>query len=137
MLSFHSVTFTSILFLGKHTLNEGLLGTLIGTWTGCFSHFVLRDSTFNVVSKIANQYGTLQTGKEAIGFCLQGFGVYLAFCLMAGAVSLTMIAKGREYDQEWLKNLRDTCGYDYDVDENGLLISDPFYMFRGIFVDYL
>lgn len=68
---------------------------------------------------------------------MRGFAVYLAFCLVAGAVSLTMIGRGREYDQEWLKNLRDACGYDYEVDENGLLISDPFYMFRGIFVDYL
>lgn len=43
VLSFHAVTFANILFLGKHTLNEGLLGTLLGNWAACFSHFVLRD----------------------------------------------------------------------------------------------
>lgn len=40
--------------LGKHTLNQVLLGSQIGFWCACFSHFCLRDFVYCHVTKIIN-----------------------------------------------------------------------------------
>lgn len=46
-------------FLGKHTLNQIVLGSQLGIWTAFFSHFVLRDSVFSHITKLTHKVETM------------------------------------------------------------------------------
>ncbi len=45
-ISFWFMNLFDRVFLGKHTLNQVLLGSELGIWCAAFSHFVLRDQIF-------------------------------------------------------------------------------------------
>jgi acid phosphatase family membrane protein YuiD len=45
------------MFLGKHTLNQVILGSQLGIWCAFFSHFVLRDSIFSHFTRITSKAG--------------------------------------------------------------------------------
>ena len=55
--------------LGKHTLNQVLLGSQIGFWCACFSHFCLRDFIYSHVTEITNGEARL-TKEKAIKYTL-------------------------------------------------------------------
>lgn len=59
-----------------------------------------------------------------------------AFLFVAGSMTVVMIvgfimASIGTLEQKWLINLRDTCGEEYDVDENGLLLANSSGMYIG------
>ena len=55
--------------LGKHTLNQVLLGSQIGFWCACFSHFCLRDFIYSHVTEIINGEARL-TKEKAIKYTI-------------------------------------------------------------------
>ena len=49
--------------LGKHALNQVLMGSLFGIWCACFNHFVLRDFVYNHVNWIHTKGASELTSK--------------------------------------------------------------------------
>ena len=95
-------------FLGKHTLNQVVLGSQLGIWCAFFSHFVLRDSIFAHITKLTGKAQEL-TRAKAIKYCLYGSLCVVLPILVTVLIGYTMNAT-QGLKQEWLINLRDTCG---------------------------
>jgi len=51
-MTFWLLSLLDRIFLGKHTLNQVVLGSQLGIWCAFFSHFVLRDSIFSHFTRI-------------------------------------------------------------------------------------
>ena len=121
-------------FLGKHTINQVILGSQLGIWCAFFSHFVLRDSIFAHITKLTGKVQKL-TRAKALKYCLYGILCVMLPILITVLVGITMNAtKGLK--QEWLINLRDTCGENFDVDSNGELIANANGMYMGTIMQY-
>ena len=100
-----------------------LLGSEVGIWCACFSHFVLRDQVFCFFRKLTHDLPPIDKAR-AWKYILVGTGIIVGTMFFTCIVSSIMGAVSAGYDQLWLTNLRDTCGKSYDTDENGLLIFD-------------
>lgn len=94
--------------LGKHTLNQVLLGSQIGFWCACFSHFCLRDFVYCHVTKIIN--GETRLAKEkALKYTLNA-AKFVAVLFSFQVVVAYLGALFLRIDPTWLKNLVNTCG---------------------------
>jgi len=51
---YQALIVTDRLYLGKHTLNQTLFGSLLGLWLATFLHFCLRDKIYHHISLITN-----------------------------------------------------------------------------------
>ena len=122
LLAFYALNFYIIIFEGFHSLNQGLTGTIVGGWNACFFHFVMRDSIFKHFTRLTYKLGIL-SGKQALLYCLYATCISLfviaTICIIAG-----IMMPRSSFEQEWLENVRDICGFDIPVDENGLLVFD-------------
>ena len=65
LVVFFVVNFYDILFTGKHSIGQGITGTIIGGWCACFFHFVIRDSLFKHITRLTHKAGEL-SGKQAL-----------------------------------------------------------------------
>ena len=122
LIAFYNMCYFVIIFSGKHTIGQGITGTIIGTWCALFFHFVMRDSIFKHITRLTNKVGEL-SGKQALLYCLYAtcltLGVVATKCILAKVKMDNMV-----YEQGWLINMRDICGSKVAVDENGLLVGD-------------
>ena len=86
LLAFYGLNCYDIIFTGRHTIQQGITGTVIGTWCACFFHFVLRDSLFKHFTRLTYNAGTL-SGKQALLYCLCATGVLASLvaiqCILA------------------------------------------------------
>ena len=114
--------------LGKHTLNQVLLGSQIGFWCACFSHFCLRDFVYCHVTKIINGETRL-TKDRALKYTLNA--VKLVAVLFTFQVIVAYVgAMFLRIDPTWLKNLANTCGEKFQTDEDGnYIVEDKFATF--------
>ena len=78
------------LFLGKHTLDQVALGTLLGIWTAFFIHLCFRDKIFSHITEITIGPGALSSQK-AIRYILNAFGI--ASCLYGVTVITIILVK--------------------------------------------
>ena len=69
LIAFYNMCYFVIIFSGKHTIAQGINGTVIGTWCGCFFHFVMRDTLFKHITRLTYKVGEL-SGKQALLYCL-------------------------------------------------------------------
>ena len=53
-LPYQALIVTDRLYLGKHTLNQTLFGSLLGLWLATCLHFCLRDKIYHHISLITN-----------------------------------------------------------------------------------
>ena len=99
-----SVTFAR-LFLGKHTLNQLLLGNQLGIWQALFFHFCLRDLIFNHITSISSRN---MNGKEFIAY---GGTAAAVIAPLFGIMSIYMYILGATIaiPQDWLQNLSTEC----------------------------
>ena len=119
--------------LGKHTLNQVLLGSQTGIWCAFFSHYVLRDFIFSHVRRVTSAGTKLdsQTARSYImGSTLIVMAVYSLYLIVGFICQAT-----HQLQQTWLINLRDTCGEHYEVDADGNLIANSSGMYTGTMVD--
>jgi len=63
------------------------------------------------------------TKVQAIKNCLWAFFIVAISMSVVTIISFTM-ASVVTLDQKWLINLRDTCGEEYQVNEDGLLVAN-------------
>ena len=130
-MSFWILNLVDRVVLGKHTLNQVILGSELGIWCAFFSHFVLRDQIFAHFNRITSQEPAFGR-TEALRTGLLGSAVVACAVLVTCAVG-TIMRSFNKLEQEWLINLRDTCGEVYETDENGLLIANE----NGMYVGYM
>lgn len=130
--TFWPLCVTDRIVLGKHTLNQVLLGSQTGIWSAFFTHFVLRDCVFSHVRRITSA-GTGLDKKTARSYIFAAtWIVTIAYSLM---IIIGLVSQATHtMKQEWLINLRDTCGKVYETDENGLLIPNNDGMYTGTLV---
>ena len=122
-------------FLGKHTLNQIVLGSQLGIWCACFQHFVFRDLLFSHINKITSDPAQLARG-TAIKYCLKATFIICLTILVTFAVGFTMNSAAT-LKQEWLVNLRDTCGEVYEQDEDGNLIANQSGLYVGSMISFV
>ena len=122
LLTFYALNFYDIIFLGEHSINQGITGSIAGAWIGCFFHFVTRDSIFKHFTRLTYKAGK-PSGKQALLYCLYATGITLSFVTVICIVGKIMMTR-LTFKYEWLENMRDVCGFDVPVDENGNLVDD-------------
>ena len=109
-------------------------GGVVGGWSAFFFHYVLRDSLFKHITKLTYKPGVL-TRQKALKYCLIATTIALSNIALTCIVSYIMFSRF-EFKQEWLINMRDVCGKDIPVDENGKLIDDsvkgPVYFYQMV-----
>ena len=118
--------------LGKHTLNQVLLGSQTGIWCAFFSHFVLRDFIFSHVRRISSA-GSNLTKAEAYKYCLGATMIATSVFVSTYFIGLVS-SKTNILQQQWLINQRDTCGQKYEVDAEGNLLVNANGMYNGTVV---
>mmetsp|Transcript_29348 Transcript_29348/g.36449 ORF Transcript_29348/g.36449 Transcript_29348/m.36449 type:complete len:209 (+) Transcript_29348:561-1187(+) len=134
-VSFWLLNLYDRVFLGKHGINQVLLGSQLGIWCAFFSHFILRDILFSHFTKLTYKPGTLATRAHAFRYA--GFGTAVVTlsisvtCVVGAAMATQGILK-----QEWLVNLRDTCRQEFETDEEGLLVANSNGMYYGSMATY-
>ena len=120
LVALYNMCYFVIIFSGKHTIAQGINGTIIGAWCGCFFHFVMRDTLFKHTTRLTHKVGEL-SGKQALLHCLYAtlvtMGNVATKCILAWIGMKTMV-----YDQGWRENMRGLCGTKFAADENGLLL---------------
>ena len=105
------------ILLGKHTLNQVFLGSQIGFWCACFSHFCLRDSIFRHITTISN--GKMRiTSDEAYKYARTAALIIITLFTTAVAVSY-LSALPATIKQTWMINLSNTCGTKFETDSDG------------------
>lgn len=139
-VTFLSMTFWLLMlfdrvFLGKHAVDQILLGSQLGIWSAFFSHFILRDPIFDHMAKVCHRAGEM-TKASATKYCLLGgFLIPVFICLTSALIGTVMASKGH-LQQKWLINMRDTCGYEYAVSaETGLLVANQSGMYTGTMIE--
>ena len=109
-------------------------GGVVGAWSAFFFHFVIRDSLFKHITKLTYKPSEL-TRQKALKYCLIASAIALSNIIITCTVSYIMFSYF-DFKQEWLINMRDTCGLEIPVDENGDLIDDKFkeyiYMYQMV-----
>ena len=125
-------------FLGKHGINQVILGSQLGIWCACFSHYVLRDCVFAHITRLTQKTNAqLSSYREPLSYIGFGSAVILTSVAITCIVGLVMNASGK-LQQEWLINIRDACGEKFDVDETtGLLVANTNGMYLGTITDYV
>ena len=122
------------IFLGKHTLDQVILGSQLGIWLGFFSHFVLRDQIFKYITRLTFKIEEM-TRKRSIRYAAWGSFLFFLPILFTMIVGLTMNAI-ETVEQEWLINLRDRCDEKFDIDADGKLITNASGMYKEEIAEY-
>ena len=117
-----AITSFDIIVLGRHALNQIVLGAIIGVWVACFQHFVLRDFIYYHIARVT--WNGPKLSKEDAGrygrtAALIGFGIIAIVVSIAIIASQTVVI-----EQEWLLTTEQVCGYEYVRTKEGLLIPD-------------
>ena len=114
--------------LGKHTLNQVVLGSLVGFWSASFAHFCLRDVIFHHVNNISN--GKMKVSfKDAKEYAKTATLIFLSLFTTAVIVAY-LSAYQATIEQAWLVNLTNTCGKHFETDADGnFIVSDKFSQF--------
>ena len=69
------------LLLGKHTIDQVLVGTLLGVWLALLCHFCLRDRLYDNITTITGRLGPLST-QIAKKYTLNAFAITSCFYLV-------------------------------------------------------
>ena len=128
LIVFYFVNWYDIIYTGRHSIQQGITGTVVGAWCGCFFHFVLRDSLFKHFTRLTFKAGIL-SGKQALLYCLCATGVLMSLVTIQCVIAKVMMER-IEFEQAWLRNEVNTCGTAIPVDENGLLVGDKDQAYR-------
>ena len=94
-----------------------------------FAHFVLRDQVYAHFSRLSFEAPGVKVG-EAVRYGATGSALIASSILITCIVGAVKAAQS-ELKQEWLMNLRDTCGEEFETDENGLLLANENGMYKG------
>ena len=114
MVSYWLLNLFDRVFLGKHAINQVLLGSELGIWCAFFSHFVLRDQIFAHIRRLIYEEPSLSRS-QAVSYGIKGSAVVACAILITCAVGCLLRAQ-KLLKQEWLINLRDTCGEEFETD---------------------
>lgn len=120
------------LFLGKHTLDQVILGALIGIWNATFFHFNLRDVIYSHFVNITNGQQPLEKAQ------VQKYGMSafaLASSLFLSTVFLAYFSSTSVIEQAYLRNLKETCGMSFETAEGNLITNRERLFLDTIFQD--
>ena len=115
------------LFLGKHTINQVLLGSLIGFWLASFMHFYIRDMLFNHITNISSSAHRINGQQVAKYFSIVAAFFIILFAIMS--IYMYILAAKVTMEQSWLVNLHETCEYEFEVDSEGNFVPDMHFFF--------
>ena len=87
-IAFWLMNLCNRIYLGKHTLNQVILGSQLGIWCAFFSHFVLRDSILSHFTKLTNKEKEL-TRAQAFRYSL--WGTFYMLIAVGATVTIGLI----------------------------------------------
>ena len=91
------------LFLGRHTIDQLVLGTLLGVWSALFMHFCLRDKIYRHITEITNGPNTLST-QQTLKYTLDAFGIASCFYGIT-VITVILVKTFSTTDQSYMQNL--------------------------------
>ena len=102
---------------GKHTINQVVLGTLVGYWCACLSHFCFRDALFDHITCVTSKVPRF-TAVDAWKYTgISSAMVVIAFSI--NAVLCNFTAHFVKLSQEEVDNAITICDHPYELDHAG------------------
>ena len=103
MIGFGASICYSRMFLGVHSLDQVLFGSLLGIWFSLTLHYCLRDLLREHINDLLNKP---YIGVKAFKYSLVAFGLYLTYTI----VFFVLLIKLTVFNTEWEQQIQSKCG---------------------------